>query len=310
MKHRSLYLLPFLILSACSEKRETNDVYKPDNIDHVINVNMTFDRNIDFPVTKIAVVPNSVAPWASSLFLIDGNNVLQRGDIERGDFKQISTNIQDITPLAREKAAGILLTKSNDGDVQGLLEINDEGDYTDIPLTKTSPNIHSFCAADRLSSQHVFAQLDKDIMRLDLISPTTNGYVTAIKLEDVSTQEGLCVVNTNGSDIVAQNVPETALAASILSSGETLFITQESQTSPRLFLQAGDQITAINITGGLTTEAPSRIDSFYVIPNSLGGVLRDGAVILADNESGRLIYISLSFLKMRLAEVARVQDNP
>jgi hypothetical protein len=37
-------------------------------------------------------------------------------------------------------------------------------------------------------------------------------------------------------------------------------------------------------------------------------VLRDGALILADNKTGRLIYISLGFLKMRLNEAAPKQD--
>lgn len=301
-------LLLLAILSACSDKAADSDAPEPINADAVIRVNMTYDRNIDFDVNKIAIVPNSVAPWAGSLFVIDSDNNLRRGDIDRGDFKNVATNIKDLAPLARDKSAGILFTQTLDGSVSAFFEINDEGGYRDIPLKTPLPTIDSFCSVNKLSQQTVYAKSGETISALELISPTNNGYIVSADLEGQTPQKlPHCALNTAESDVVTLNVPPSAIRTTALDKDLILFTTEESLRTPRLFVQNKDQITAIDITGGLTTEAPSRIDSFYVIENSLGGVLRDGAIILADNESKRLIYISLDFFKTRLSEIAPEQ---
>ena len=302
-------LLPLIILSACTDKTvDSPPPQEPIDTDAVIRVNMTFDRALEFDVSEIAVVPNSVAPWAASLFIIDSENNLRRGDIDRGDFKKIAPNIKDLAPLAREKAAGILFSQTLDGSVTAFFEINDEGGYRDIPLNTPPPTIDSFCHTNQLSPQTVYAKSGETISALELISPTNNGYIVSAELEGLAPQkQPHCTLNTAKSDITALNAPPSAIHATALDKDLVLFTTEDSLRTPRLFVQMGNDITAIDITGGLTTVAPSRIDSFYVIENSLGGVLRDGAIILADNESQRLIYISLDFFKTRLSDVAAKQ---
>lgn len=302
-------LLPFVLLAACQGKTETPQTIEPIETDHVISVNMTYDRDIDFSVSHIAVVPNNVAPWAGSLFVIDDASTLRRGDIDRGDFKTVAPNITGLAPLARKNSAGIIITKSNDGTVKGFFEINDYGDFREIPFAKPAPIITSFCAADSLGPQRVYAQDGKNIMALELISPTDNGYITSKNIDGLTPHHKSCVLSIGTTDIKSFDIPSAATAARTIDAETIVFTTDDSLTSPRLFMQRNDIITAIDITGGLSTTAPSRIDSFYIIPNSLGGALRDGALILADNESQRLIYVSLGFLKTRMDDVAPTQTN-
>jgi hypothetical protein len=300
-------LLPLIVLTACNG--ETANKEAPLDIDNVITINMTFDREIDMAVKEIAVVPNNVAPWAGSLFIIDDKDNLLRGDIDRGPFKAVAPNIKDLAPLARENAAGVLLTLTNSGSLNGFSEINDEGDYVDIAFIKTPENISAFCAVSALSKEQVFGQDDNgNVITLNVISPMKEGSIEAVKLNGLSASPSGCALAINETKTTAQDVPESALNIASLDANSLVFTTQDSLTRPRLFLQSGNEVTAIDITGGLTTDAPEQIDSFYVISNPLGGVLRDGALILADNKTGRLIYISLGFLKMRLNEAAPKQD--
>ena len=96
--------------------------------------------------------------------------------------------------------------------------------------------------------------------------------------------------------------PQNILSASLLENNTLVFTTQESLERPRLFILKDGVTTAIDITGGLSTDAPSQIDSFTIIHDNLGGVLRNGAVLIADNASERVIYISLDLLNRRLSE--------
>jgi len=311
MKH-IITTASFIILTACQGQPDENSRDKAVlDIQTVIQVNMTFDRDIDFQVKDIAVVPNNVAPWAGSLFVIDDKGVLKRGDIESGEFKTVADNTKALAPLSRANKAGLLLTLGMDNQIKGYYEINDESDYRNIPLAQSPSNVTNFCVQNRLSEQSVFGRDEKgSLYSVDVISPEDSGRFKSIKINAPNTEHLTdCAIYQDEKDITLINLPSHALSSAVIDSNTLLFTTEESLTIPRMFIRQGKDITAIDITGGLSTLAPSRIDNFYVIPNSLGGSLRDGAVIIADNESDRLVYISLGFLKKRLSEIATKQDG-
>lgn len=304
----------FLItLSACQGQADKDNRDKASlNTAAVIQVNMTFDRDIDFQVTDIAAVPNNVAPWAGSLFVIDDMGVLQRGDIESGAFKTVANNIKAFAPLSRANKAGLLITLGMEKQIKGYYEINDASDYRNIPLAQSPSNITHFCTQNILSEDRIYGR-DKngDIFALDIISPEDNGFFNSAKINAQNADHKTdCAVHLMDKAVELVELPSNALDSAVIGPGRLLFTTDESLTRPRMFMRQGQDITAIDITGGLSTLAPARIDNFYVIPNSLGGSLRDGAVIIADNESNRLVYISLGFLKTRLNEIAIDQSEP
>ena len=308
------FLSSFLLL-ACQDRSPGSSPTQPIEADRTITINMTFDRDIDFAVTNIAVVPNNVAPWAGSLFVIDENNALHRSGIESGTFKQISTDIDDMSPFARVNMAGIILTRSLTGKIEGFVEVNDEGDYNPLPLSKAPNDIDVFCQTDRLTTSRIYAASGQKISALERISSGENYHIEAAEIEGLKIDKGReCLISAGGDDIRVLETPPQAVQAgllpnNILSGDAVLFTTAASLDSPRLYVSHEGHITAINITGGLSSKAPSQIDGFYIIQNSLGGVLRDGGLILADNKTQRLIYISLDFIQKRLSEAAPKQDN-
>lgn len=310
MKHY-LPLIALIFLNACKGQSETEDQGKPVGLDSVITVNMTFDRDIDVNVQKISVVPNNVAPWAGSLFIIDDQNILYRSNIESGDFKSMSKDIKTMAPLSRKNKAGILLTLTPEDQMSGLYEINDQGDYVEIDLSSTPDNITNFCAVNTLSEQRVYGrQNEGQVSALDIVSPIENSFINSAYIEKLNTQhDEACALSINDKDVSPIKLPPNALDVGVIGTNQLLFTTAESRIKPRLYLKDDERIIAIDITGGLSSEAPKRIDSLYVSQSSLGGALRDGAVILADNESKRLIYISLSFLELRAGEIAPPQDS-
>ena len=299
----SLFLL--LTLTACngagSDKIDA-ELNSAESVqaDSVIKVNMTYDRTIDYNVKKIAVVPNNVAPWTGSLFITTESNILYRGDIDRGPFAHVSDDISEIAPLARKNMAGIILGKTNEGNIKAFVEINDDSEYRPLPLNKTPKAVEALCNVNRPDMNRIYAKLERDIIALDLVSPQENSYIGSAIIEDVKLTNEHCNLAIDTKDITPIAAPKMAVNMAVLSDSKIVFTTEESKRSPRLFVKDADSITAIDITGGITSAAPSQIDAIYVIPNSLGGVLRNGALIMADNASQRLIYISLDFLEKRL----------
>jgi len=195
--------------------------------------------------------------------------------IDGGDFDKVARNISGMAPLARKNEAGILMAHTPGGEIKAFLEINDDSDYRPMPLSKAPDKIDAFCGLDRPNLNHVYARSGQDIIALDNLT-------------------------THKETITPHIAPEAAIDAAILDDDSILFITKESQSAPRLFVQRAGKITAIDIMGGITTQGPKRIDAIYVIPNSLGAVLRNGALIMSDNETQRLIYVSLDYLMRQL----------
>ena len=272
-------------------------------VDAALSINMTYDREVGFPVKAIAIVPNNVAPWVSSLFLIDDDNKLHRGAIDAGAFDNVAKDIAGIAPLARNNDAGIALAHTHTGEVKAFLEINDDSDYRAMPLSETPHDIDAFCAVDHPSAARVYAKSGPNILTLELTSPQENSYIGAAPINGLKARGKTCSVITDAEDLISLDAPKTALGTAVLDSNTLLFITKDSQSAPRLFIKRGEDVTAINITGGITMAAPKQIDALYVMPNSMGGVLRNGALVLADNETQRLIYISLDFFKQRVDEI-------
>jgi len=297
-----LFALTATTLAACNKDKPTTNENTPASIssDQAITVNMTYDRGIDVRVKDIAIVPNNVAPWLGSLFIIDDNNTLWRGPIDGGDFDKVARNISGMAPLARKNAAGILMAHTPGGEIKAFLEINDDSDYRPMPLSKAPDKIDAFCGLDRPNLNHVYARSGQDIIALKMISRQNNRFLEAAKASQLSATSPLCNLTTHKETITPHIAPEAAIDAAILDDDSILFITKESQSAPRLFVQRAGKITAIDITGGITTQGPKRIDAIYVIPNSLGAVLRNGALIMSDNETQRLIYVSLDYLMRQL----------
>lgn len=309
MKFILATLLPITALIACQGSSDSSKPIAPIKAERTVSINLTFDREIDFAIKDIAVVPNNIAPWAGSLFVIDDSNTLHRSALESGAFTNLATNIDDMTALARKNMAGVILARNLQGQIQGFIEFNDSGDYQPLTLSKAPRNIDRFCSADNLSARRIYAKSGHDISALELFSLNDSYYVEGAIIEDIKTHTAnTCLISTSGDDVLALKPPREATMTSILSDNKILFTTAESQSAPRLYMDDGEFITAINITGGLSSDAPSQIDTFYISHDSLGGSLRDGALILADNQSQRLIYISLDFIKKRLSESAPKQS--
>ena len=307
MKYIALITLT-LTVTACSQPSDTVETHGATQVDHVISVNMTYDRPMPHDATAITAVPNNVAPWVSSLFILDEEGQLLRGGLETGDFKPIASNIQEIKPLARKNASGIIMARTADS-IAAYIEINEEGDYKDIPFVKTPQNISGFCETKDLYEQRIYGHDTREIFALEVISPTANGRVEAVKIESTPTVKGNCMLSVEGNNVELIPSPKHAIQTALLNQNMLIFTTNESKERPRLFMQQDNVVTAIDITGGLTTIAPTQIDSFSIIHNNLGGVLRNGAVLITDNASERVIYLSLDLLNRRLAEANSLSDQ-
>ena len=296
-------LIPLILaITACQKQTDTKNSEEPIQVDHVISVNITYDRPIAHKVEAITAVPNNEAPWLSSLFIIDEKKQLLRGKLESGDFKLIATNIEDITPLARKNTAGVIIALTSDNVLTGFKEINDEGDYEDIAFVKTPQKINGFCKTKNLMEQRIYGFDTNNSYALDIINTNENPNIKFLEIETPTATTDPCLLKISGDAIDLVQTPKNILSASLLEPDTLIFTTHESRNRPRLFMQKGDETMAIDITGGLSTEAPSQIDSFTIVHNNLGGVLRNGAVMITDNASERVIYISLDLLNRRISD--------
>ena len=306
MKYIALIILIHAV-TACQKQAESIDShvpiqYEPTRVDHVISANITYDRHMPHESAAITAVPNNVAPWASSLFIIDERKQLLRGSLDTGAFKLIATNVNDMVPLARKNAAGVIMALTSDNTLRGYIETNDQGDYEEISFVKTLQNFNGFCKTETLKEQRIYGYDSHKPYTIDVINPSEKARIEALVIETLPAPTGKCLLTISDNDIDMVQTPKNILSASLLENNTLVFTTHESLERPRLFILKDGVTTAIDITGGLSTDAPSQIDSFTIIHDNLGGVLRNGAVLIADNASERVIYISLDLLNRRLSE--------
>ena len=312
----ALLLTASLSLSACQtgEKPAAVSTQPP-----AASITVTADINTGIRTKHITVIPNDVAPWLSQIILLDTSGDLYRTALDSGKAKPLNAKAKDAIGLMRRKAPGVLLTLSDGGTLSAFIESNDEGDLS--PLAVSSPNstLSGFCHGEKAPDGTVYAITnDSHLVSLAVLvednqhihlSETQSVKLNSqplgclgFKNEPLLRYEDKLSSPSNNNQGFPMNLDGTQQLA-LVSVEDSTTVLKPLGNNPNLgvFLTSKDEPFSISVQGGLSTEGLSQMNAAYMYVDSLGGVFRDGALILSDANSDRLVMISKPLVQRELA---------
>lgn len=307
VRNLSLSAVFVSLLWGCSDA-QPEPAMTPDtlrtNADATLTV--TADINMGIMAKDITVIPNDVAPWLSHIVVISEDGELYQTALDSGEAKPLGARAVDAIGLMRMEAPGVVLTLSEMGGLDAYIESNDAGELASLPVNGpdlgTNMRIEQFCSASTAPSDTIYAVAGGSVMRMAILVEGTD----QIRLSKTDSQ-----VWDGGDDtscVMIGDTPSAVTSAnpvSLLGDGnDALFIRPLAPNDYIAVSRNADDIgAAVSIGAGLSTEGLSAASASYVSNDSLGGVFRDGAIILADANAPRLVLISKPFAQKTLADL-------
>ncbi|WP_371397730.1 hypothetical protein [Fretibacter rubidus] len=269
-------------LSACG-----SDSSQSTNTDSVTELRVTAEVNTNVNAAHITVIPNDVAPWLSHIILIDQDGDLYQTALDSGVAKPLNMKAVDAVGLMREQAAGVVLTLSEAGTISALIESDDEGNLSPLPVSSSVGGLSRFCETAHAPSGTVFAQAEGgDVVEMGVLVQESQIILSEIE-RSKGQADAACYVN--GDTVSFQQSSDGRFA--VLDFGD------------RTILSAADKGAvwsgggAVTITSGLSTPGIDTARAVHATSDSLGGAFRDGAIIMADADAPRLVMISAGFAR-------------
>ena len=302
-------------LTAC---KQTNAPSPLIEAEPVASLTVTADINAGIRTQKITIIPNDIAPWLSQIILIDEEGELYQTALDSGEANSLGMNAKDAIGLMRRKAPGVLLTLSETNTLSALIETSDEGDLSSITVSAPDLSLASFCQGNTAPEDNVYAlTTNGDIVNLVVLVEENESVrlsmtdrmdmagkpIGCVKIKDQAF--GLYrdrIVSSDGQQTYSMSIGEQQVA--VLSGDASTRIISPLSPNPNLaiFSIGNKEAFGASVTGGLSTLPLKQINAAHIYTNSMGGVFRDGALILSDATSDRIVMISLPVVQRELTK--------
>ncbi len=264
-----------LILAACQATDKPKESNEPKAAAD-ITLRATSDIKTPSPVKAASFVPNSVASWLGHIILLD-----ERGSLHRATTDSTQTEVvalgkyADVLGLAREKKSGVFLAITPQGQVKAFVQSDDEGNYAPLAVSQGNHDFKRFCASARPNTELVWAE-------------TADGpKAFSVEIfEDTSL--------TINAEQMAPNEPRLCETDSALKLGENYILMPNSE-SAHLTLSNGKKELSVEITNGLSIGGIETAGFVTVTNTNMGSVFNEGVIVVADENEGRLVLISLAY---------------
>ena len=301
-----------LILSACGgEPTEA----LPEG---TVGLRITSEIPTKVKADRISVIPNDVAPWVSQILLLSDGQ-LYRTTANGGQAQAVNGGtLKDMIGLMRKGEAGTVLTLTREGKLSAMIEKDDEGRLARLNVSAKSENYDGFCQGFTapLDTVHAYSgktlvtlkvSYDGDsLMRVERAKTRTSPKpISACFMAD---NLGLIIsggeLYVNGA--AAGRVSETAIGLSALSLKATPTLVYADGNMLIGTRQANPNLKSkVVIEDGLSVEGTKNVSFAFVTADSLGGTFNEGAVILQDAGSERLILVARPFAQQSLSKAPK-----
>jgi hypothetical protein len=267
---------------------------------------------------RISVIPNDVAPWISQILLLaDGQ--LYRTTANGGQAQAVNGGtLKDMVGLMRKGEAGTVLTLTREGKLSAMIEKDDEGRLARMNVSAKSENYDGFCQGYTAPSDTVYAYSGKTLVTLG-ISYESDSLMRVERLETQNSPKPItsCLMAENLSLIVsggelyvngasAGRVGDTVSglgALSVKSTPTLVYVDGDTLIGAR---QANPDLKSkVVIEDGLSVMGTKNISHTFTTGDSLGGTFNEGAVILQDSSSDRLILVARPFAQQALSKAPK-----
>lgn len=297
MKKLTLLLAAAILtasLSACSGKSDNNPTISETKDIPTIEMVATHAIDLDFPVSQLTFVPNSVAPWLGRIILLGEDGHLFSTDIEGRDPKPVgSGKFIDIFGLAREAAPGVFLAINTENKIEAFIESSDDGDFSPMIYAGEDLANVAFCESDTPTRNSTRVL-------------TTKGELKSLEfIIDGNHVQQLVKASTKAARKTKACKIDTKTPRPYGFSANT-----KSHTLSAISSNTGAAINTIKIKNGLSIRGLNRIKYVAATQSNYGGgAYADGVLALVDKDENRIVFISLSYAERQLLKAVNTPET-
>lgn len=241
-----------------------------------ITLRATSDIETPSPIKAASFVPNSVASWLGHIILLDEKGALHRATTDSARTEVVALGkYADVMGLAREKKTGVFLAITRQGQIKAFVQSDDEGNYMPLAVSQSNHSFKRFCPSTDPMSTRVWADTTKGpgVFSIDIFEDTS---LTINEAEVQSGETNLCDANN----------------ALTLTQDYTL---EPDNESAHLTLSNDEKDFSVEITNGLSIGGIETAGFVTVTNANMGSVFNEGVILVADENEGRLVLISLAY---------------
>ena len=297
-----------LLLTSCGKKEVV--VLPADTV----GLRITSEVPSALKAQRISVIPNDVAPWLSHILLLSDGN-LYRTTANGGKAQAVNGGrLKDIAGLMRKGEAGTVLTLTTDGKLTAMIEKDDEGRLARMNVSSKAESYDGFCQNAEAPTDTVTAFTGRTLITLnigyegdDLMTVTETGRSNMSKAITSCFLSGETVYAVANDQLFAGgkeagNIPKgvSALSGIAGKTAPTLLYVQGNTTLLSSREANPKTQRKVIIQDGLRVIGSSEASNVFVTSNSLGSTFSEGAVIVQDATSERLIMVTLPMARKEL----------
>ena len=262
-------------LSACQSDDKASISSSPE-LTADITLRATSDIQTPSPIQAASFVPNSVASWLGHIILLDEQGKLHRATTDSAETDIVALGkYTDVMGLLREKKAGVFLALTPQGQIKAFVQTDDEGNFGPMAVSQGDYDFQRFCVAANPAGTRFWAETKggSKVFSVDIFEDTS---LTINEIDRGSDEADLCKAN---SDLE-------------LGPNHTL---KPDNDSANLTLSDGQKDLSVEITNGLSIGGIETAGFVTVTNANMGSVFNEGVILVADENEGRLVLISLAY---------------
>jgi len=237
----------------------------------------TSDIQTPSPIKAATFVPNSVATWLGHIILLDETGTLHRATTDSAETDVVALGkYADVMGLAREKKSGVFLALTPQGQIKAFVQSDDEGNFSPLAVSQGDQSFERFCATATPNGSEIWARTTSRISQ---------------KLAVEIFEETSVTLNPIG---MADGDTDPCAANNALSLNDDYTVKPDS-ASAHLTLSNGKKDLSVEITNGLSIGGINDAGFVTVTNTNMGSVFNEGVIVIADENEGRLVLISLAY---------------
>lgn len=326
MNMRYFLLFAGVLAMGCSEKP-----VEPRRAAQPVTINVTHSISVPAPARQTVFVPNLVAAWRGRIITADQSGQIYSADIENGAVQKLPRGngalpISQIRleALYQKGSAGAVLILSKNA-TSAFIEADDEGVFAPLPFSQTGNEIIALCPDFYPKPGTAFGLLQSGkIGKVDyaIHAPKDDGTdqnVQAVISEEIAgpksidscahkdgilyarANDRLFVRNEDGWEAEPISAPPS-LQSPVLIGNDPYFAGLDEAGTVHLYAaNSKDNDYRLNIEDSFLMPGLARAGSVASTAHNFGTVFRDGFLMAADPNTGRLVFIGTEYLSKEIA---------
>ena len=242
-----------------------------------ITLRATSDIRTPAPIKAATFVPNSVASWLGHIILLDDKGKLHRATTDSLETEVVALGrYADVIGLARDKKSGVFLALTPQGQIKAFVESDNEGNFSPLAVSQNLQVFERFCASAKPSGAFIWAETEAGQSEKIAVDVFEDSSVTLSESKIAKDDIDICKAND----------------ALKLGAGYSI---GPDDKGAGLILDDDKNRMTMDVMNGLSIQGVKDAGFVTVTSSNMGSVFNQGAILIAEQDEGRLVLIARGY---------------